>query len=829
MVSKKDVNLKRLLSALQENKTLDIDKNTVADLAATWNATGKTKITTFLNNNIYNKEEMPYGRMTLRQFMTPSEGTNISPFEELKGYIEKEIEANPTARTARLKDYQKNVRFMYGQLLRPYLENIGSNLDFLNFIPSAEKGDLQSIKILGEEAAKEQSTIGVTFLKNNYGKFFQKLEEFINPLVNVDLIPESNAIVTGVNTGFRPNTILGLTLQEYDPAGQSVYIDPNDFTKQNKIIYAELLDQAGGLEKLTEQGKIIEKSGGRGLGKAGSRGSLIPLSVPLNDEASSAIERQIALNNQNPIYIQKYGTNNPKAPIFIKADGSKVNTTSVNTVLQNIVLDIDNVSNPSDYLIYDHNLKIKLPSFHPSKEVIVDALMNQRGLSESQAKAQAKITKTGYSLLRNVHTVVSDSQDIPRKYIDFVQGRGISPETFSAGAQGYATRVPGEFSQQERKHVNTVSNFFRESNNNIPIISGTRSSFTPELEGTHSIAQDNIVQKKKILSDDLLKPMQKKLSKVKKEGVEYLMHTLPNIDITKAEQISNEFFNSKVDLDNFKSMGSWNEFLSNKENINNLPFQQYSDKLKPIFNNFMALTRVGSKSKKALNTLFPDNQNLEITPLKGRFYYGEDPPELAGIDPSDTKAQGEAIDKLGQKKSTQVMFDFSHPDVKKGIKKGAVGLIGGGIGLAAHAVDAATNVSEIGGKYANIPAEDMLSSDLLGAMESGARMGDTGELMDYGPELDKRFAAQKQQRQMFDESEDSVAGRLRGFAKAREREQGYYSADPKFDVSLTEENVGRAKQAYGIYTEDEEEGRRFLESNMSDQMNEVLRNPEFRR
>ena len=53
MASKKDVNLKRLLSALQENKTLDIDKNTVADLAATWNATGKTKITTFLNNNIY--------------------------------------------------------------------------------------------------------------------------------------------------------------------------------------------------------------------------------------------------------------------------------------------------------------------------------------------------------------------------------------------------------------------------------------------------------------------------------------------------------------------------------------------------------------------------------------------------------------------------------------------------------------------------------------------------------------------------------------------------------------------------------------------------------
>ena len=327
--------------------------------------------------------------------------------------------------------------------------------------------------------------------------------------------------------------------------------------------------------------------------------------------------------------------------------------------------------------------------------------------------------------------------------------------------------------------------------------------------------------------------MQKKLSKVKKEGVEYLMHTLPNIDVTKAEQIANEFFNSKVDLDNFKSMGSWNEFLSNKENINNLPFEQYSDKLKPIFNNFMALTRVGSKSKKALNTLFPDNKNIEITPLKGRFYYGEDPPELAGIDPSDTKAQGEAIDKLGQKKSTQVMFDFSNPDVtegiKKGAKKGAVALIGGGIGLTAHAVDAATDASEIGGKYANIPAEDMLSSDLLGAMESGAREMTTGKLMDYGPELDKRFAAQEQQKQMFDESdEDPVAGRLARLSKAREREQGYYSADPEFDVPLTKENVGRAKQVFGIEADDAEEGRRFRE-NMSDQMKQVFRNPEFRR
>ena len=60
--------------------------------------------------------------------------------------------------------------------------------------------------------------------------------------------------------------------------------------------------------------------------------------------------------------------------------------------------------------------------------------------------------------------------------------------------------------------------------------------------------------------------------------------------------------------------------------------------------------------KKTLNTLFPDNKNIEITPLKGRFYYGEDPPELAGIDPSDTKAQGEAIDKLGQNKLVKIVI-----------------------------------------------------------------------------------------------------------------------------------------------------------------------------
>ena len=101
-------------------------------------------------------------------------------------------------------------------------------------------------------------------------------------------------------------------------------------------------------------------------------------------------------------------------------------------------------------------------------------------------------------------------------------------------------------------------------------------------------------------------------------------------------------------------------------------------------------------------------------------------------------------------------------------------------------------------------------------------MGATGELMDYGPELDKRFAAQEQQKQMFDESdEDPVASRLARLSRAREREQGYYSADPKFDVPLTKENIGRAKQVYGIEAEDKEEGRIF-HKNMSDQMAGVL-------
>ena len=172
----------------------------------------------------------------------------------------------------------------------------------------------------------------------------------------------------------------------------------------------------------------------------------------------------------------------------------------------------------------------------------------------------------------------------------------------------------------------------------------------------------------------------------------------------------------------------------------------------------------------------------------------------------DTKAYDSIMDKL-----RKIMYG-----------KLAVTGAGLGTGLFIEAADLAASPSEIGGKYANIPAEDMLSSDLLGAMESGARMGDTGELMDYGPELDKRFAAQEQQKQMFDESdEDPVASRLARLSRAREREQGYYSADPKFDVPLTKENIGRAKQVYGIEAEDKEEGRIF-HKNMSDQMAGVL-------
>ena len=139
---------------------------------------------------------------------------------------------------------------------------------------------------------------------------------------------------------------------------------------------------------------------------------------------------------------------------------------------------------------------------------------------------------------------------------------------------------------------------------------------------------------------------------------------------------------------------------------------------------------------------------------------------------------------------------------------------------------------------ASTAVDDIPSSELLRSMESGERTGTTGNLIDYSSELDKRLEDQQEQNEqekVLEESTQPRSERFRRLSRAREEQQGYYFAkDSDYDVRLTEENVGRAKQVFGIEAEDEEEGQRFR-NNMSDQMNEVFDDnkdlflPQFRR
>ncbi len=106
----------------------------------------------------------------------------------------------------------------------------------------------------------------------------------------------------------------------------------------------------------------------------------------------------------------------------------------------------------------------------------------------------------------------------------------------------------------------------------------------------------------------------------------------------------------------------------------------------------------------------------------------------------------------------------------------------------------------IGGIAEDTPVEDIPSSELLRAMESGKRVGTTGNLVEYRSELDKRLEDQQEQdkqEKVLEESTQPRSERFRRLSRAREEQQGYYFAkDSDYDVRLTEENVGRAKQVF---------------------------------
>jgi|TARA_R110000824_G_scaffold6030_3_gene27733 integrase len=132
----------------------------------------------------------------------------------------------------------------------------------------------------------------------------------------------------------------------------------------------------------------------------------------------------------------------------------------------------------------------------------------------------------------------------------------------------------------------------------------------------------------------------------------------------------------------------------------------------------------------------------------------------------------------------------------KSIITGAV--VGGATSGASTIAEAALQVIEpspIGGVAEDTPVEDIPSSELLRSMESGERIGTTGKFMNLEPELNTRLAAQEQQKEIFEGAKGRVPDRLRRFTAAREREQGYYSADPELDVSLTQSDIDRAKQS----------------------------------
>ena len=411
---------KETLLDLLPKDAIDVDTTTMEEAMNIYNKQKNQNISVWKEGNRYNNKENPFGRMSIREFMSPNK-EGVRPYDILKSKITEEVLENNLS-TNPVKDVMKYTRYVTGDIVRSHLERHDPKNDLLDRLPTNKPSDSISKAILGTEPGKTRAEIGVTGNKQNLRMFFEELHKQTD---RPALIPMRNAIILNANTGLRPNAVLDLRLSEYDRETGSITLVPE-------------LD-AGELQEAQEQGKKSKKR--RGVSKKGfGRDKALTVTIPLSEDAVQAIEDQIAYNEKNSKYnIAK--ENNPH--IFVKAGGGKVETKDANDVLKKVRV--------KGTIIYPFKLGVGLGTLSPTKEDFIEA-----GLPEN-----TKIGKSGMSLFRNMHTIVSIGARIPNDDLEFLQGRAYT--SGNAKRLGYATRVPGEFFPEERDLANKVGNFYREA------------------------------------------------------------------------------------------------------------------------------------------------------------------------------------------------------------------------------------------------------------------------------------------------------------------------------------------------------------------------------
>ena len=411
---------KETLLDLLPKDAIDVDTTTMEEAMNIYNKQKNQNISVWKEGNKYNNKENPFGRMNIREFMSPNK-EGVRPYDVLKSKITEEVLENNLS-TNPVKDVMKYTRYVTGDIVRSHLERHDPKNDLLDKLPTDKPSDSVSKAVLGTEPGKTRAEIGVTGNKQNLRMFFEELNRQTD---RPALVPMRNAIILNANTGLRPNAVLDLKLSEYDRETGSITLVPE-------------LD-AGELQEAQDQGKKGKKR--RGVSKKGfGRDKALTVTIPLSEDAIQAIEDQIAYNEKN----SKYNTTKEKNPhIFVKANGSKVETKDANDVLKKVRV--------KGTIIYPFKLGVGLGTLSPTKEDFIEA-----GLPED-----TRIGKSGMSLFRNMHTIVSIGARIPNDDLEFLQGRAYT--SGNAKRLGYATRVPGEFFPEERDLANKVGNFYREA------------------------------------------------------------------------------------------------------------------------------------------------------------------------------------------------------------------------------------------------------------------------------------------------------------------------------------------------------------------------------
>ena len=414
---------KETLLDLLPKDAIDVDTTTMEEAMDVYNKQKNQNYTIWKKGNKYNTKENPFGSMTIREFMSPNK-EGVRPYDILKSIISEDVETKGLS-TNPIKDVMKYTRYVTGDIVRAHLERHDPKNDLLDRLPTDKPSDSKSKAVLGTEPGKTRAKIGVTGDKRALSMFFEELNRQTD---RPALIPMRNAIILNANTGLRPNGVLDLRLSEYDRETGSLTIVPE--LDEGQIQEAETQ------EKKTKKRRGVSKKG------FGREGGALTVTIPLSEDAVQAIEDQIAFNEKNSKYnVAK--ENNP--PIFVKANGSKVETKDVNTVLETVRIDRP--------LIQAKKLlgRPKFNTFKPTKQDFIEA-----GLPENTT-----IGKSGIPLFRNLHTIVSMGARIPNDDLEFLQGRAYT--SGSAKRLGYAERIDGEFFPEEKDLANKVGNFYREA------------------------------------------------------------------------------------------------------------------------------------------------------------------------------------------------------------------------------------------------------------------------------------------------------------------------------------------------------------------------------